>query len=126
MRRAGLALVALTLLAGPTVGDIGSCGQSVEELDPLKFFAQKQLVDCRACTQCGIVNATCERTCTVAIEEASFPEDCFPLAHDGEVCLNALDAASCDDWVGYLDDVAPTAPTECNFCPPDRKPGASP
>ena len=26
--------------------------------------------------------------------EASFPEDCFPLVHDGEVCLNALRAAA--------------------------------
>jgi hypothetical protein len=40
-----------------------------------------------------------------------------PLVHDGEVCLRALDDAACEDYLEYMSDVAPTVPTECNFCP---------
>jgi hypothetical protein len=122
----GLSLVALTILAAPTVGDIGGCGQRVEQLDPAKFFAQKQIIDCTKCTACGFATASCERSCTERIDDPAFPEDCFPLAHDGEVCLNALEAASCDAYAAFVDDVAPTIPTECNFCPLDRKPEAQP
>jgi hypothetical protein len=41
------------------------------------------------------------------------------LVHDGEVCLNALDAASCDDYEQYVANQGATIPTECNFCPLD-------
>lgn len=125
-RRAALALVALTVLAGPTVGDIGGCGQRVEELDSSKFFAQKKVVDCSQCSRCGFATASCEAACGDAFEDPGFPEDCFPLAHDGEVCLNALQAASCGDYAAFVDDLAPTVPTECNFCPLDRRPEEAP
>lgn len=125
-RSLGLTLVALVFLAGPTAGDIGSCGQAVEELDPVKFFGQKKLVDCKQCVSCGFATQSCERACNDPPSESSFPEDCFPLAHDGEVCLNALSAASCDEYAAFVDDAAPTIPTECNFCPPDRKVEAPP
>jgi hypothetical protein len=39
------------------------------------------------------------------------------LVHDGEVCLRALEVAACDDYALFMDDVAPSLPTECNFCP---------
>ena len=124
--RAAFCVIALTVLAGPTVGDIGSCGQRVEELDAAKFFAQKQVIDCTKCFQCGFATASCESACNERIEDPAFPENCLPLAHDGEVCLNALEAASCDEYAAFVDDVAPTIPTECNFCPLDRKPEAPP
>jgi hypothetical protein len=57
------------------------------------------------------------------LENVAFDPDCFPLVHDGEVCLNALRAASCNDYANYVDDLAPTVPTECNFCPLAGKPG---
>jgi hypothetical protein len=52
---------------------------------------------------------------------ADFPEGCAPLVHDGEVCLRALHFASCDAYRGYVDDAAPTVPTECDFCPGEAR-----
>jgi hypothetical protein len=48
---------------------------------------------------------------------SEFPKGCFPLVHDGEVCLRALSYSTCDEYVEYLDDRVPRIPTECNFCP---------
>ncbi|MEM9693462.1 MAG: hypothetical protein AAGA56_13015 [Myxococcota bacterium] len=124
-RSATLALMVLasTVLAGPTPGDIGGCGQEAELLDPVTFFAVKQITDCQRCTDCQIANETCSRACDDEFdaETATLDPDCVPLAHDGEVCLRAIDAASCGDFESFVDDVAPTVPTECNFCPPDRR-----
>ncbi len=119
-----LALVAMLFIAGPTAGDIGSCGQEIVELDPIKFFGEKQAIDCRQCLDCDFLTTFCEDSCGDVLLESSFPEDCFPLVHDGEVCLNALRAAGCDEYAAYVDDLAPTVPAECNFCPPDQKPEA--
>ena len=114
--------LALTVLAGPTVGDIGSCGQEVAELDPTQFFIEKDFADCNNCVSCGLTTARCDDACDGELTLSSFDEDCFPLVHDGEVCLNALKAASCDDYASYMDDVAPTTPSECNFCALEDKP----
>ena len=115
--RARLALVALTVLIAPTVGDIGSCGQEIVELDPVKFFAEKAFIDCKQCTDCDISSDTCRSACRGELEADAFPENCFPLVHDGEVCLNALRAAGCSDYLLFVDDAAPAVPTECNYCP---------
>ncbi|MCA9618646.1 MAG: hypothetical protein KC731_06485 [Myxococcales bacterium] len=122
--RAGLAAVALTLLAAPTVGDIGSCGQPIAELDPVKFFTEKAFIDCSQCERCGLATAACESACSGVAPDA-FVEDCYPLVHDGEVCLNALRAATCGAYEGYVADQAPTIATECNFCPIAAPPGTS-
>lgn len=121
-RTAGLALWALALLTAPVAGDIGSCGQPIEELDAEKFFTEKQRVDCDQCMACDFVTVTCELACAGAEVPAGFEPGCFPLAQDGEVCLRALRAASCDEYAAYIDDVAPQTPTECNFCPLDQRP----
>ena len=112
---AALALVALA--AAPTAGDIGGCGQEAVPLDAGKFFEAKARTDCSRCAACGIATTTCERACEGADPEAAFPRDCVPLVHDGEVCLRALGAASCDDYAGYVADQGATTPTECAFCP---------
>ncbi|MBI4701634.1 MAG: hypothetical protein HY744_10835 [Deltaproteobacteria bacterium] len=123
---ARLGLAALLFLAAPTVGDIGSCGQEVAELDPPLFFAQKRTIDCESCTSCGLMTQACQHACDpAAASEPEFPPGCYPLVHDGEVCLRALRAADCDAYARYVDDAAPEAPTECNFCPPDRRPGGA-
>lgn len=119
-------VLATSVLMAPTPGDVGGCGQPAEPLDPAKFFGQKRRIDCDQCLRCGLATLTCAAACEPPAGEDAFDPDCLPLAHDGEVCLNALEAASCDDYAGYVDDVAPTAPTECNFCPPDRKPEVPP
>ena len=119
--RLWVALVAVYVLMAPVAGDIGSCGQKAEELDALKFFEAKQFAECNRCIDCGFTNATCVTICQEPLAEPSFDPDCFPLAHDGEVCINALEAASCDEFAQFVDDVAPTIPTECNFCPEDRR-----
>ncbi|HZO14210.1 MAG TPA: hypothetical protein VFB62_13155 [Polyangiaceae bacterium] len=127
MKKPGiLALLALFVLAAPTAGDIGSCRQEAAELDNIKFFAEKKSIDCGKCVECGHATTLCRQACNDPFdpETAVFPEDCVPLVHDGEVCLNALRAASCSEYATYVDDAAPTVPTECNFCPLDQRPVA--
>lgn len=113
----GPLLFVLAFVAGPTAGDIGSCGQDPEELDPVKFFNFKESVDCRACQECAIATEACTRACDAVLDQSAFPDNCVPLVHDGEVCLNALAAADCEDYAGFMSDTSPTVPTECNFCP---------
>jgi hypothetical protein len=115
-RRALLMTLAVVLGMGPTVGDIGSCSQPADALDARTFFDIKAGLDCDRCGECGIRTKLCDRACNAA-PQASFPSGCRPLVHDGEVCLRALIHASCDDYLSYEDDAAPTAPSECQFCP---------
>ncbi len=114
----------LALLASAaTPGDIGGCGTPVADLDPPVFFDTKKSVDCEACRECSISSQSCRVACDekpAAIR--SFPEGCFPLTHDGVVCLRALLHASCSDYERYMSDDAPETPTECNFCPEEAKP----
>lgn len=121
--RLGVSLLAL-LCAAPTPGDIGSCGQAVVELDEQRFFFEKLRIDCNQCAQCGLSTQRCVDACAVPLELDlyRFEEGCFPLVHDGEVCLNALLDADCDEYAPYVDDTAPTTPTECNFCPLAERP----
>ncbi len=107
------------LCLAPTAGNIGSCGQEAVALDAGKFFANKQYIDCTQCTECALFTAQCEAACGAAAVTGEFPEDCLPLVHDGEVCLDALRVASCDDYALYVADQGATIPTECNFCPLD-------
>jgi len=105
------------VLAAPTAGDIGSCGQAVEDLDPVKFFTAKRAIDCQRCAECGISSQLCAAACELPQAQPAFPHGCYPLVHDGEVCLGALRAAGCDAYAGYMDDAEADVPTECNFCP---------
>jgi hypothetical protein len=118
LRQGLLALLLLLFCAAPTPGDVGGCGQSPDPLDPEVFFANKRDIDCKQCRACALATATCEGACSgEAPLPADFPEGCAPLVHDGEVCLRALHFASCDAYRSYVDDIAPTVPTECDFCP---------
>jgi hypothetical protein len=117
-RRILLALCALLFLAAPTPGDIGCSSEPATLLDATKFFDAKQVIDCERCTGCGIATETCKVDCGPLLG-GSFPAMCYPVVHDGEVCLDALLAASCSDYQGYVADEGATVPTECDFCPPD-------
>ena len=89
-----------------------------ELLDAGSFFRGKKSVDCQRCSECGIDTATCRVACSDRPPETTtFPDRCAPLRHDGEACLRALLAASCDDYEAYVDDHSPTVPSECDFCP---------
>jgi hypothetical protein len=121
--RIGLLVLAV---AAPTAGDIGSCGQPLVDLDPVKFFSEKQSIDCSQCLRCDLATQACAAACADELLNDAFDGDCFPIVHDGEVCLNALRAASCDEYANYVDDVQPSVPTECAFCPPERKPEPQP
>jgi hypothetical protein len=118
-----LALVLVVLCMAPTPGDVGGCGQEPQELDAPVFFATKQEIDCDRCRECGILTESCRRACDEdEPPEQAFPEGCRPLVHDGEVCLRALRAAACDEYAEHMADSTPTAPSECNFCPPRSEP----
>ena len=114
----GMALALLCL--APSAGNIGSCGQEAVALDAAKFLAVKASIDCSSCTECGLTTQVCAAACAGEVpEDAAFPDGCLPLVHDGEVCLDALGAASCDAYARYVADEGATIPTECNFCPLD-------
>jgi hypothetical protein len=120
--RALLAIVVLLFCTAPTPGDIGGCGQAPDILDAPTFFANKKRIDCERCEECGVSSQRCRTACNdEAGFDTSFPDGCVPLVHDGEVCLRALQYASCDDYAGYMDDGAPETASECNFCPPEAK-----
>jgi hypothetical protein len=109
-------VVAVLFGVGATVGDIGSCGQATDDLDARTFFEIKAGVDCSRCGECGLRTSSCDRACHAPTASA-FPQGCRPLVHDGEVCLRALIHASCSDYESFVNDTAPTAPSECQFCP---------
>jgi hypothetical protein len=120
--KAALGFVVLAFCAAPVPGDVGGCGQDPQALDPPTFFASIQYTECKQCGDCGIRSTACERACGSTLVQSDFPEDCAPLVHDGEVCLRALERASCGDFRDYMSDDAPTTPTECNFCPASGAP----
>jgi hypothetical protein len=115
-RQGLLMLFAVVFCMAPTVGDIGSCGQSAADLDPTTFFSLKARYDCDRCGECGLEGSLCEAACQSPVP-TEFPAGCRPLVHDGEVCLNALLYASCEDYATYVNPADPRAPSECQFCP---------
>ena len=105
------------MLMAPTVGDTGGCGRTVTELDRDRYANARKLEDCERCQECGLDTARCQRACDPKqLPEIALPITCRPLFHDGEVCLRALGAASCDTYATYVDDDAPSTPSECDFC----------
>jgi len=118
--RWAFAASALLCLA-PAPGDIGGCGQAARDLDPEVFFASKQALECSRCQECGLMTTACQLACDRGPTATEFPAGCFPLVHDGTVCLRALTRASCDDHRKVVAD-APRVPSECNFCPPVASP----
>jgi hypothetical protein len=118
------ALAALLILSAgaPTVGDLGSCGQDAVLLDTNKFFEQKEAIDCQKCTDCAIFTKACDKACDNKLDVVPFPKDCFPLVHDGEVCVHALEASKCGDYETFMADEGALIPNECDFCPADKMP----
>ena len=117
-----LATVIVGLLcAAPVPGDIGSCGQPVQPLDPRTFFEAQKEIDCQRCQSCKLTTETCATSCDdKSAVQTIFPTNCEPLVHDGEVCLRRLLRASCDEYNDFVADANPTVPTECDFCPKER------
>ncbi len=116
------AIVIALLAAAPTAGDIGSSCQPLVVLDHAKFFAAKQSVDCEKCMACALTSNACTAACGKKPVAPAFPKDCFPLVHDGEVCIRALSDASCADYALFVADQGAIIPTECDFCPADKAP----
>jgi hypothetical protein len=114
--RLALALGAALCLA-PTPGDVGGCGQAAQDLDPPAFFLSLASVQCDRCQECGIRTRGCDAACSGEEVPSEFPEGCFPLVHDGTVCLRAMIQASCEDHREFAAE-PPRVPSECNFCPP--------
>lgn len=105
------------LCAAPTPGDVGGCGQHPEALDGPTFFARKRALDCERCADCDYHSEFCGDACAFPDEVPSFPTGCEPLVHDGEVCLNAIESASCSEYKDYSKDQGRLSPSECQFCP---------
>ena len=120
---AATSIVVLVLGLGATVGDIGSCGKTPEDLDAAVFASARKTVDCERCTECGLGTNRCKTACAAdAGVTETFPPNCEPLYQDGVVCLRALLAASCSDYAQYVGDGARLVPTECEFCRPEAGP----
>lgn len=122
------AVILLGLLCmAPTAGDIGGCGTEVTALDPATFALARKDEDCKRCRECAIAAPRCDRACDpTQPPETSLPATCRPIHHDGEVCLRALHAASCETYATYVDETAPATPTECEFCKIVPEPGTLP
>lgn len=116
--RLALATVVVLFCAAPTPGDIGGCGQRVQPLGPEPFFLAKKDIDCAKCDECSFSTEFCANACDPdLVPPTEFPEGCDPIVHDGEVCLNALEATGCGDYEDYVRDSGRKAPNECRFCP---------
>ena len=116
MRRLAVAVLGVLLMA-PTVGDTGGCGRTATELDRDRYGSARKLEDCERCAECGLDTARCQRACDPKVlPEIALPPTCRPLFHDGEVCLRALGAASCETYATYVDDEGAATPSECDFC----------
>ena len=115
--RAAVGFCVLAFCAAPVPGDVGGCTQRAEALDAQAFFTKKAEIDCARCSECAFDGALCESACGSFPVPQEFPEGCVPNVHDGEVCLRALEVASCDDYRSFVSSEAPTIPTECEFCP---------
>lgn len=119
MRRHALALALFALLlgTGSTVGDVGGCGADAVDLDETRFALARKRLDCARCTSCSLKTARCTMACDLRKpSDVGFPPNCKPLLHDGEVCLHALQVASCSDYAFYVDDQTRAVPIECEFC----------
>jgi hypothetical protein len=115
-----LSIVVVLFCAAPTPGDIGGCGQRVQPLGAKPFFAAKKDVDCAKCQDCSFSTNFCENACDGDVEpQTEFPAGCNPIVHDGEVCLNALEATGCGEYEDYVKDSGRQSPNECRFCPPE-------
>jgi hypothetical protein len=115
--RLALAVLVLLFCAAPVPGDVGGCGQAPSALDRAQFFQSKRALDCSRCRECAVSSKRCDQACSEDPPEEALPRGCDPLEHDGDVCLRALLAASCDEYARFLRDSDAEAPTECNFCP---------
>jgi len=116
--RSAFAVGVVLFCAAPTPGDIGGCGQRVQPLGPRPFFEAKKDIDCEKCKDCSFSTDFCKTACDPDEQvPKSFPEGCEPIVHDGEVCLNALEATGCGDYEAYVADEGREAPNECRFCP---------
>ena len=114
--RALFALGVLFFCTAPAPGDIGGCGQNAQPLDPPTFFSEKKRIDCEKCNDCELMTEYCDEACSEEPAETDFVEGCAPIVHDGEVCLNALEASSCSTYEDYVKDQGREAPEECRFC----------
>ncbi|UQA56613.1 hypothetical protein [Polyangium aurulentum] len=117
---ARIAAVLLLVVAAPTVGDIGSCGAPPDDLDPAKFFRAKAEVECERCVACDLATAACVRACNDPAQ-TELEVGCYPLVHDGEACLDAIEASPCSTFETFVADQGASIPTECNFCPPEAR-----
>lgn len=113
-----VAVVCFGVLAmAPTPGDVGGCGAKVELLDLSSYETTRKRQDCERCAECGVVTERCARACDPSKpSDIAIPKTCAPLLRDGQVCIRALGAASCEEFASYVDDVAPRTPSECQFC----------
>lgn len=116
MRRLLIVFFAALCLA-PTAGDIGGCGKEATDLDADDYAYGRKSEDCKRCRECAIETERCKRACDpMKLPDVALPATCKPVRHDGEVCLRAIDAVSCEKFATYVDDFAPATPGECDFC----------
>ena len=118
-----LAIVALLFLAAPTAGDIGSCNQTLSALDPAKFSAVKQNIDCNKCLTCGFTTHPCMAACGVTAVKITFPK--------GAACRWKRTARVWPRrprrggvrrrYASYVADTGSTTPTECALLPPSQE-----
>jgi hypothetical protein len=111
-----VAALSLSSIAA-TPGDVGGCGKTATALDRDRYANGRKAQDCEKCQECGLTTDRCTRACDPkSPPDIALPLTCRPLYQDGIVCLHALEAASCETFATYVEDLAPATPSECDFC----------
>ena len=116
MKRMLIILALAPLLLATTPGDIGGCGDEVKDLDQVAFGQERKKLDCQQCRGCALETKRCTFACDESKQPGTLPATCRPLERDGQVCLRALQTASCGDYAGFMNDTAPLTSSECEFC----------
>ena len=85
--------------AAPTVGDIGSCGRQATPLDEATFAAERKAARLPEMHSVRADDADVRRTRAIPTSPATSPgrPRVSRSTHDGVVCIDALEAASCTD-----------------------------
>jgi hypothetical protein len=116
MKRVVCLIALAPLLLATTPGDIGGCGEEVKDLDQVAFAKERKNLDCQRCQDCVLWTRRCDVACDEAKQPSALPTTCRPLERDGQVCIRALEDATCAEYATFVSDGAPLTPSECEFC----------
>lgn len=118
--RTGLLIFALVFAVGPAPGEVGGCGDVIEETDALQFCIDVMTYNCVRCQGRGVIadEPACQSARTTICESAAWP--IIPGSEPVEFCQpNIIQTDACIDQLSVVANVTvPQSEIEqCNVCP---------